>query len=170
MLPTPPDSPIKTSSPLPNEGVGPNDVRVILPTVVTLPAADAKAEEVPHCWMKPFKVDWMLHAICEAQTDNAACAALCIWIHKDHTDEITDKLISELKKGGEPTRERLYELHEPIRYVRYTKDSSETDFMIPIQLDPCTGMQSLTTKALLNSGCTGSTNNRTYVLKHGLKT
>ncbi len=39
--------------------------RVTSPMVVTPPAANAKAEEVPSQWMKPFKVDWMLCTICD---------------------------------------------------------------------------------------------------------
>ncbi len=42
--------------------------------------------------------------------------------------------------------------------------------MVSVQLDPVAGTQSLTTKALLDSSCTGSTINRSYVKKHQLKT
>ncbi len=42
--------------------------------------------------------------------------------------------------------------------------------MINVQLNPCTGTQSLTTKALLDSGCTRSTINCTYVREHWLET
>ncbi len=46
--------------------------------------------------MQPFEVDWMLHTICEAQNDNAAHAALAVWIHKDKGAELTNELLTEL--------------------------------------------------------------------------
>ncbi len=42
--------------------------------------------------------------------------------------------------------------------------------MIPVTLEPCTGRQVLSTKALLDSGCTGSTINHAYVLEHQINT
>ncbi len=48
---TPPESPTKTISPLPNEGVGPTHVpkdEVTSPTVATPSAASAKVQEAPH--------------------------------------------------------------------------------------------------------------------------
>ncbi len=111
----------------------------------------------------------MLCTICKAQNDNTTRAALCIWVHRDHLDEITNELLEELRKGGELARERLYKLHELIRYVR-RRASEENDFMLDIQLNPCMGTQTLTTCALLDSGCTGSTINCSYVQKHQLDT
>ncbi|SJL01340.1 uncharacterized protein ARMOST_04660 [Armillaria ostoyae] len=35
----------------------------------------------PSKWFKPFEVDWTLRTVCEAQNDNAACAALFVWTH-----------------------------------------------------------------------------------------
>ncbi len=68
-LPTPPESPTKMTSPRPNKGVGPTYIpnnEVTSPTVATPSAASAKVREAPHQWMRPFEVDWMLHAVCEA--------------------------------------------------------------------------------------------------------
>ncbi len=69
MLPTPPESPTKMTSPLPNEGVGltyvrPNEVTSL--TVAMPPVASAKVREAPHRWMRPFEVDWTLHTICKS--------------------------------------------------------------------------------------------------------
>ncbi len=62
-LPTLPESLTITKRPLPNVGVALNDVTrtgVTLPMVAMPLVASAKAQEVPHRWMKPFEVDWML--------------------------------------------------------------------------------------------------------------
>ncbi len=68
-LPTPPESPTKTTSPLPNEGVGPTHVpknEVTSPTVAATSTSSAKVVEAPHRWMRPFEVDWTLRVVCEA--------------------------------------------------------------------------------------------------------
>ncbi|SJL11279.1 uncharacterized protein ARMOST_14682 [Armillaria ostoyae] len=70
-----------------------------------------------HRWLKPFEVDWTLRAVCEARNDNAARAALFVWTHVDRVPELITELLSELRKGDELARERLYELHKPPRYL-----------------------------------------------------
>ncbi len=91
-------------------------------------------------------------------------------MHRDQLDEITNKLLAELKKGDELAKERLYELHKPIRYVQRS-GNGKNDFLIDVQLNPCTRTQSLTTtKALLDSSCTSSAINCAYVDKHQLET
>ncbi len=135
---TPPESPTKTNSPLPNKGVGPTCItsnEVTSPTVAMPLTASAKVREAPHRWMQPFEVDWTLHAICEARNDNAARAALAVWIHKDKGAEMTNELLTELRRGGENARERLYELRNaPI--IVYSQESSKSNFLMDIILNP----------------------------------
>ncbi len=105
---TPPETPKKKHSPLPNKGVGLNDIRkneVTSPMVAKSLVTGAKVQEVPHRWMKPFEVDWMLQAVQEAHSDNAAHTALCTWIHKDRLGELDNELLDELKKGREIVKE-----------------------------------------------------------------
>ncbi len=109
-LPTPPESPKNPNWSLPDKGVTPTCItkdEVISLTVAMPSAASVKVQEVPHQWIRPFEVDWTLHAISKARNDNAACAALAVWIHCDKAAEMTDELLTELRLGGEPTRERL---------------------------------------------------------------
>ncbi|SJL05427.1 uncharacterized protein ARMOST_08794 [Armillaria ostoyae] len=120
-------------------------------------------------WYKPFDVDWTLRAVCEARNDNAARAALYVWTHVDRVPELTEGLLAELRQGGEQARERLYELHEPPRYLR-RRASSSRDFSLPVQLTTVTGQKNFTTKALVDSGCTSSAINRAFVRKHQLDT
>ncbi len=107
----------------------------------------------------------MLQVIHEACNGNAACTALCVWMHKDQLGKLTDELLDELKEEEGVTRERLYELHKPIRYIRQREDTIN-NFMLEVRLNLCTGTQALATKALIDSRCTGSTINCTYVQKH----
>ncbi len=160
------------TSPPPDKGAGPTHVtknEMTSPTVATPSAAGVKVQEVPHQWMRPFEVDWTLRAICKARNDNATCAALAVWIHKDKGTDMTDELLKELRLGGENTRERLYELHEPPRII-HRHESTKSDFLILITLHPVTGTKTLTMKELLDSGCTSSAINRSFVNEHQLET
>ncbi|SJL18527.1 uncharacterized protein ARMOST_22120 [Armillaria ostoyae] len=109
------------------------------------PARPSATTNLPHQWYKPFEVDWTLRAVCEARNDNAARAALYVWTHVDRVPELTEGLLTELRQGGELARERLYELHEPPRYLRRRASSS-------------------------HSSCTSSAINRTFVRTHQLDT
>ncbi len=101
---TPPESPLTSQKPLPNEGVvltciAKNEVTSLM--VATPSMASVKVQEAPHRWMRPFEVNWMLCAVCEAQNNNAACATLAVWIHCDKAAKMTDELLTELQFGGE---------------------------------------------------------------------
>ncbi len=137
--------------------------------VATPPGASAKVTEAPHRWMRPFEVDWTLCTVCEARNNNAACAALAVWIHKDKGTELTNELLAELRGGGENTRERLYELREAPRII-HRRDSMKSNFLVPIILHPVTGTKALNTQGLLDSGCTSSAINKCFVDEHRLET
>ncbi|SJL00989.1 uncharacterized protein ARMOST_04303 [Armillaria ostoyae] len=133
------------------------------------PARSSMTKSDPHQWLKPFEVDWTLRAVCKARNDNAARAALFVWTHIDRVPELTPELLSELRKGDELAREQLYELREPPRYLR-RRQSSSRDFMLNVQLTTLTNRQVLTTRGLIDSGCTSSAINRAFVQKHRLDT
>ncbi len=56
---------------------------------------------------------------------------------------------------GENACEKLYKLHEP-PHIIHQLESKKSDFMIDVILNPVTGTQTLSTKGLLDSGCTSS--------------
>ncbi|SJK99383.1 uncharacterized protein ARMOST_02679 [Armillaria ostoyae] len=136
------------------------------PTIVKKEAMGNEPSSVPLTksdpsrWFKPFEVDWTLRVVCEARNDNAARAALFVWMHWDCVPKLTDKLLLRLCQGGEQAREQLYKLCEPPHYLR-RRQNGDRDFSINVQLNPCTGRQTLTTKALIDSGCTSSSINPT---------
>ncbi|SJL16284.1 uncharacterized protein ARMOST_19804 [Armillaria ostoyae] len=109
-------------------------------------SSDPPTKSDPSRWYKPFEVDWTLCTVCEARNDNAA------------VPELTEELLSKLHQGGERAQEQLYEFHEPPRYLR-RRQSSNRDLSLDVQLNPCTGKQTLVTKALIDSGCTSSSIN-----------
>ncbi len=69
------------------------ETAVTLPTVVEPSRVDAKAEKVPHEWLKPFGAEWTLHGIIQAKTESEAKAILKNWIHKAHMEEVVDEMI-----------------------------------------------------------------------------
>ncbi len=170
MLPMPPDSPIQIGQTY-TDGQTYQDwqtqSKVTSPTVVAPLAANAKVREVPcQGWMKPLSADWTLRNIQEVRSNNATCAQLVLWMHSDRLGELTDELLEELRIGGTTAVKRLYELREPIRYIR----GASGNFSIPVTLEPVSSWLKLTTKALINSGCTGSAINQAYIEKHNLDT
>ncbi len=127
--------------------------------------ADAKVREVPRQgWMKLLSANWTLQNVQEARSDNATHTQLVLWMHKDRLGELTNELLKELQIGGPLTIERLYEIHEPICYIR----GASRDFSVPVTIEPCMGRCTLSTKALIDSGCTGSAINQAYVKEHNL--
>ncbi len=58
------------------------EIVVTLPTVVEPSRVNAKAEKVPHEWLKPFGAEWTLRGIVQAKTESEAKAILKNWIHK----------------------------------------------------------------------------------------
>ncbi len=137
------------------------------PTVVVSSATNAKVQEAPRQgWMKPLLVDWTLQNVQEARSNNAARAQLVLWMHKDRLGELTDELFDELQIGEQTAIERLYEIREPIQYIHGVSG----DFSIPITIEPISSRLKLTMKALIDSGCTGSTINQAYIKKHNLDT
>ncbi len=82
---------------------------------------------------------------------------------------MTNELLAELRLGGEPARERLYELCEQPRII-HRQESTKSDFLVPLTLNPVTNNVTLMTQGLLDSGCTSSAINQSFVEKHQLDT
>ncbi|SJL14672.1 uncharacterized protein ARMOST_18137 [Armillaria ostoyae] len=133
------------------------------------PARSPAKPDNDHRWYKPFEVDWTLRAVCEARSDNAARAALYVWTHADRVPELTEELLSELRKGGDLAREQMYELRQPPHYI-HCRGGNSRNFSLNVQLTTVTGQRIFTTKGLVDSGCTSSAINRAFVKKHQLDT
>ncbi len=138
-LPMPPDSPIQIGRTYTDSQTYQDwqtQGQVTSPTVVMPITADAKVKEAPRQgWMKLLSVDWTLQNIQEVCSDNAAHVQLVLWMHKDRLGELTDELLEELRIGGNTAIERLYEICEPIHYIR----RASGDFSVPMTIEPCTG-------------------------------
>ncbi len=69
------------------------EITVTSPMVVEPSRVDAKAEKVPHEWLKPFRAEWTLRRIREVKTESEAKAILKNWIHKARMEEVVNKII-----------------------------------------------------------------------------
>ncbi len=75
------------------------EIVVTSPMVVEPSQVDAKAEKVPHEWLKPFGPEWTLHGIVQAKTELEAKAILKNWIHKAQAEEVVDDMIEGMRKA-----------------------------------------------------------------------
>ncbi len=75
------------------------ETTVTSPTVVEPLRVDAKAEKVPHEWLKPFGAEWTLRGIREVKTESEAKTILKNWIHKARVEEVVDEMLEGMQKA-----------------------------------------------------------------------
>ncbi len=146
------------------------EIAVTSPMVVEPSRVDAKAEKVPHEWLKPFGAEWTLRRIVEAKAELEAKAILKNWIHKAQAEEVVDSMIEEMQKAIRvDTLWWLKELRQPRWYIS-TLSGKGKDFTIDVQIETLGGTTKIATMALVDSGCTSSAINRAFVKKHNIPT
>ncbi len=146
------------------------EIMVTLPTVVEPSQVDAKAEKVPHEWLKPFGPEWTLCSIVQAKTESEAKAILKHWIHKARAEEVVDNMIEGMRKASRTNAlEWLEELQQPRRYIA-TLSGKGKDLLIDIQVETLENRTTFGTQALIDSGCTSSAINQSFVEKHNIPT
>ncbi|SJL17443.1 uncharacterized protein ARMOST_20993 [Armillaria ostoyae] len=102
----------------------------------------------PQEWLKPFKTEWTWRAIKDAKDESAARAILLNWIHKTRAEEVIDNLLEGLHSS------------EHFR----TLDC----LLLPVVLETLEQPITIQSKALIDSGCTGSSIHRDFIEKHGI--
>ncbi len=160
----------------------PLETAVTSPTVVEPLQVDAKAKEAPqlsrtytsgesyHEWLKPFRAEWTLRGIVQAKTESEAKAILKNWIHKARAEEVVDDMIEGIRKAMRvDALWWLEELRQPRRYISALSGKGK-DLTIDVQIETLTNHTKLTTVALVDSGCTSSAINRTFVEKYNIPT
>ncbi|SJL18990.1 uncharacterized protein ARMOST_22595 [Armillaria ostoyae] len=122
----------------------------------------------PHEWLKPFETEWTWRAIKDAKSETAGRAVLLNWIHKTRAEEVVDNLLEGLCSIEQVcTLDWLDELHKSKRYFIRSQNSSSRDLLIPVQLETLEGRIIVSAKALIDSGCTGSSIHCDFVEKNG---
>ncbi len=135
------------------------ETMVTSPMVVEPSWVDAKAEKDLHEWLKPFGAKWTLCGIVQAKTESEAKAILKNWIHKARVEEVVDNMIKGMHRASKTNAlEWLEELQQPRQYIAVLSRKGK-DLVINVQIETLENRTTLTTKALVDSGCTSSTIN-----------
>ncbi|KAG1843641.1 hypothetical protein C8R48DRAFT_546082, partial [Suillus tomentosus] len=101
------------------------------------------------------------------QSPTQAIVLLRIAVHPKHHLEATDAVLQQLNQLTiEEAATAVQELHGPKRYIRGTGQS----LFLPASLTTINDCRCITTRALLDSGCTGSSIDAGFVRAHGLNT
>ncbi len=146
------------------------ETMVTLPMVVEPSWVDVKAEKVPHEWLKPFGAEWTLRNIVQAKTELEAKAILKNWIHKACMEEVVDKMIKGMQKADRINALWwLEELQQPRQYIAALSRKGK-DLLIDVQVETLKNQTTFTTKALVDSSCTSSAINQSFVEKHNIPT
>ncbi len=146
------------------------EITVTSPTVVEPSQVDAKAEKVPHEWLKPFRAEWTLRGIVQAKTESEAKAILKNWIHKAQAEEVVDSMIEAMRKAMRVDMLWwLKELRQPKRYISALSGKGK-DLTIDVQIEILGNSTKIVTTALVDSGCTSSAINWAFVKKHNIPT
>ncbi|SJL17403.1 uncharacterized protein ARMOST_20953 [Armillaria ostoyae] len=122
----------------------------------------------PQEWLKPFETEWTWRAIKDAKDESSARAILLNWIHKTRAEEVVDNLLEGLRSSERfRALEWLDELHKPKRYFIRAQNSPQS-LLISVELETLEHPITIQAKALLDSGCTGSSIHRDVVKKYGI--
>ncbi len=110
------------------------ETMVTSPMVVEPSWVDAKAEKVPHEWLKPFGAEWTLRSIVQAKMESEAKAILENWIHMARVEEVVDNMIKGMRKASRTNAlEWLKELQQPRQYIAALSGRGK-DLLIDVQV------------------------------------
>ncbi|SJL15094.1 uncharacterized protein ARMOST_18576 [Armillaria ostoyae] len=131
-------------------------------------AKHAPPTATPQEWLKPFETEWTWRAIKDAKDESSARAILLNWIHKTRAEEVVDNLLEGLRSSERfRALEWLDELRKPKRYLIRAQNSPQS-LLIPVELETLERPITIQAKALLDSGCTGSSIHHDVVKKYGI--
>ncbi len=146
------------------------EITVTSPTVVEPSWLNAKAENVLHEWLKPFRAEWTLRRIVEARAESEAKAILKNWIHKVRAEEVINEMIEGMwKVKWVNALWWLEELRQPKRYLSALSGKGK-DLVIDVKIETLEKQTQISTTALVDSGCTSSAINQSFVEKHNIPT
>ncbi|SJL12751.1 uncharacterized protein ARMOST_16182 [Armillaria ostoyae] len=131
-------------------------------------AKHAPSVGAPQEWLKPFETEWTWRAIKDAKNESAARSILLNWIHKTRAEEVVDNLLEGLRSSERfCALDWLDELRKPKRYF-IRAQNSPASLLLPVTLETLEQPTSIRAKALIDSGCTGSSIHCDFVKKHGI--
>ncbi len=106
----------------------------------------------------------------EAKTESEAKAILKNWIHKAHMEEVVDKMIEGIQKAERVNALWwLEELQQPKRYISALSRKGK-DLVINVQIETLENRTQISTTTLVDSGCTSSAINQSFIKQHNILT
>ncbi|KAG1774228.1 hypothetical protein EV702DRAFT_975035, partial [Suillus placidus] len=124
----------------------------------------------PHTTQVPTAKSWLPIWYAQRLRDQSpiqAIALLCIAVHPKRHLETTDAVLQQLNQLPiEEAAMAIQELHGPKRYICGTGRS----LFLPASLTTIDDRRCIATRALLDSGCTGSSVDAGFIRAHGLNT
>lgn len=128
---------------------------------------DGRGAAPNYGYLAPGTARWTLRCLREDKPEGAI-AALRIWTHPQRRDEATYEAMNEIvNMEDELACQALLELATPMQFIRSSHTKEQT--VIPTKLI-VNATHEVNAMALLDSGCTGSCINTSFVQKHGIPT
>ncbi|KAI0061941.1 hypothetical protein BV25DRAFT_1870601 [Artomyces pyxidatus] len=105
----------------------------------------------------------------ENKDESQVMGILRSWVNPKRQQEVTRELISDLNAlSDEEAEEVLLELKMPKRFIRSNKSSNQLNMNVVLTTQDTDS--TYTVEALLDSGCTGSCINRSFIARHKINT
>ena len=160
--------------PTKNQRIDPPKVQISGTTEIEAavrPPIVPKQKRNTRCWrnhVDPWSIPW-IKKVCEERDRDHALKTLKSFVHDTRTAEVTPELIQCVKDStNAETHLILRELQQKPRYIRKNTHNHNTlDLSVELLTDDG---KVLSTKALIDSGCTGSSIDESFVQQHHIPT
>ena len=117
--------------------------------------------------LEPFSNPWMVQRIRE-DSDSQVRPVLLSLIPEGRREEVTDELLEEIRRMGKEDAEvAVGMMREPIRFVKGGRGRQLT---VPVTVTRLDNSSRIGTRALVDSGCTGSCINQRFVIDYQIPT
>ena len=152
------------------------DVDASAPPTESKPVSESPGQDLPHTRRGgnvraiPQSALWAARRLKEDKLPESALAVLRCWTHNRRLREVTYELVDTLNDmNDEHVIQALYELAQPMHYVRSAGRKRQTTLSVVLQTMEFP-RRSLPVNALLDSGCTGSCIDEDFVRRNGIST
>lgn len=115
----------------------------------------------------PYTAPWVLKRVTEGRLEDAL-TILRVWMPMTRRDEVSEELVNQIMAlESEPALEAIQELAGSRRFIRRP---GKQQLMLPVLLERLDNKVRVKVNALLDSGCTGSCINRSFVNENKIPT
>ena len=141
------------------------------PLVVIPPLNPQKEEMFSHSWkntIDPWLINWMKQQVTHPDMQRNI-HHLKTFVHNSGTIEVSLDLMEDLRKmSSEDAYWTLKDLQGPPRFRKASPCKSRNSLELPTTITTNDGTQ-IKTKSLIDSGCTGSSIHKDFIIKYGIQ-